>query len=125
MDLLREILGLAKDEGPAFAAWVLLLAGVAWIAGHGAKAAITNVQSLLTMNEQMRRSLADQLKTSTDGREEAERANARLRADLTSANRRMADLEGRLEFAERRAQALETELTQTMAENQRLRRISG
>lgn len=123
MELLREILAMAKEQGAAYVAWVLLLASVAWITGHGARAAIRNVQSLLSMNEAMRATLAEQLTNSNAGREEADRANARLRDDLSRATRRMNDLEGRLEFAERRAQVLESELAVTMADNQRLRAL--
>lgn len=121
MEALRTLLAIAKEQGPTAAGYALLLGFVAWIAGKGAKAAIANVQSLLTMNEQLRLQLVEQLDKANAGRDEAHRASAQLRYDLTSANRRMSELEGRLAFAERRAATLDAELTSTIEDNNRLR----
>ena len=121
MDELKDLVGLAKEQGPVAAAWLALFGAVAWIAGHGAKAALRNVTSILQMNNELREHLAEQLRHATQGRDEADQANARLRADLDDSRRRMSQLEGRLQFAEERADRLEAELVMVNEENQRLR----
>lgn len=121
MESLKELVALAREQGTIVAGWLLLLAAVAWISGQGARSAIRNVHSLLRMNEELRKQLVEQLATANSARDDAERSNSQLRTALDSANRRMDDLEGRLLFAERRSRTLEVELTETIAENRRLR----
>lgn len=118
---LTELTELAKGQGVIVTGSLLLLGVVAWIAGQGGKAAIKNVKSLLEMNEELRKSLATQLDRANQGRDDAERVNAQLRADLEDGKRRMSELEGRLDYAERRSNRLQSELDQALAENARLR----
>lgn len=119
--MLDDFLKLAREQGPATASWLLLFGAVVWFSGQGAKAAVSNVQSLLAMNAQLRQELADQLAKANDGRNEAEQANARLRVELADANRRMQTLQGRLEHAEHRATRLEAEMEELRLENAQLR----
>lgn len=121
MDLLREIAALAKEEGTAVAGWVCLLAGVAWIAGSGAKAAIRNVRSLLAMNEQLRDSMAKQLKESERARAEVEQVNHQLRGELEVMRVQFTELESRIKLADRLTVSLTTQLRHLTAENARLR----
>lgn len=118
-----ELVEMSKGQGVTVTGSLLLLGAVAWLSGQGAKAAIKNVKSLLDMSEELRESLAQQLERANHGRDEAERINAQLRADLDDSKRRMGELEGRLDFAERRARRLESELEQAHAENARLRTV--
>lgn len=121
METLRELVAMGRDQGATVTAYAILLGFVAWIAGQGAKGAIRNVQSLLTMNEQLREQLAEQLHQANSGRNAAEQANAQLRSSLDIATLRMNELEGRLNFAESKARTMEAELSAALTENHRLR----
>lgn len=125
MELLREIAALAKEEGAAVAGWVALLAGVAWIAGSGAKAAIRNVRSLLTMNEQLRESMAKQLRESERARAEVEQVNHQLRGELEVMRHQFTELESRMKLADRLTLSLTSQLRHLSAENARLRALPG
>lgn len=125
MELLREIAALAKEEGAAVAAWVALLAGVAWIAGAGARGAIRNVRSLLAMNEKLRDSMAKQLRASEQSRTELEQANHRLRGELEVMRHKFSELDARVQLADRMTLSLTAQLHRLTDENARLRTLPG
>lgn len=85
METLKTLIELAKDHGPLTAAWVVLFAVVAFVAGKGGKMALSNVQSLLDQSAALRQSMQEQLATS----------NARvdaLNSQLADANANAASL---------------------------------
>ena len=125
MELLREIAALAKEQGASTAAWVTLVAAIAWVAGAGARGAIRNVRSLLSMNEQLRESMAKQLRESEQARADVERVNHELRGELEVVRHRFTELEARMAQADRLTLSLTRQLRMLSDENARLRTLPG
>lgn len=92
METLKTLLELAKEHGPLTAAWVVLFAIVAFVAGKGGKMALSNVQSLLDQSAALRQTMADQLAS-------ANRRVDELNAQLADANANAASLRALLNEA--------------------------
>lgn len=126
--MFKDLIDLARQQGPVTAAWITLFVVVAYLAGQGGKAALANVKGLLQQSEDLRQSLNDQLNESnrrldlqSDIIGRMERQLRDQQRDILAAQAQTADLQTRLMQSQILQQSLATELLQLRGENDRLR----
>jgi septal ring factor EnvC (AmiA/AmiB activator) len=78
MEVLKDIIEMAKQYGVIGAGWILVFGGVVWVAGHGGKMALKNVKELLDASDKLRLSMQDQLDRANQSERETDMQNRRL-----------------------------------------------